>query len=571
MKKSTFFNGLRNIWVLVFGFLCSATSVAQEIGHGNIPDSLLRLSYKELRDIYYPLMEGTDTINTTFFINAHIKKAKLEKDTIEQAVGYYNIAFSMNYENELKYSDSIISITKDKKDYKYPSYGYLRKGMIQFNRGNVVESLDNLLLALKNVDTTNLDLVWRIKSGISGLKNRAGQHQEALSINLEILKSIQSQKDYKSKFYDNYTIALLKLSWDNLYLNKYKIAEEYIDKVIFESINMGDSLDYCQYSSTLAEIKYRGKNYLEAIEIFSACIPKIEDYSLANAYTFRGKSFWDIGRKNEAILDFEKADSVLWANHDFSPEILEVYATLNKHYGAEGATEKQLAYVDKLIYVDSVLDADALYLSKEIKDQYDIPLLLAERQEIIKALEDKNTSYSKWVYALAIALCVSLVFGIYYYRKRLGYKKKYDALMTSTPEKHTSSKSAKIDSEDLGIAEAVVGQVLEGLAAFEAKKGYLEPGTSLQEVAKELDTNSRYLSKIINVYRQKNFSTYINDLRVAYVLEELKTNTHLRKYTIKALAGEIGFGHPESFTKAFKTKTGIYPSYYIKRLNKESS
>ncbi len=571
MKKTTPFNGIKTQWLcIILGILWSLNSTAQNIGHGNIPDSLLKLSYQELRDIYYPFIDKKDTINATLYINAHIKKAKLEKNIKEQASGYFNISANSNIDIGLRYSDSIIQLTKNKKENKYLSYGYFKKGSIQFNIGNYKDALDNFSIALSWTDTAHVKQIWDIKSGISALKHRAGQHREAFKISQNILKSIRSQQDYKSKFYEDYSSTLFSLSLDYLYLDKVREAEKYINIAIYESVNIGDSVNYYQYYSTLGEIKYRSGNYPKAIEIFSECIPKIEDYSLANAYTFRGKSYWDLGDKEKAILDYEKADSILWTLQDYSPEILEVYTTLNKHYGAEGNYQKQLTYINKLIHVDSILDADALYLSKEIKDQYDIPLLIAERQEIIDTLENKNANYSKWLYGLVIALGTSLVFGIYYYRKRLGYKKKFDALIKEQHAEKQESKHKITKATDLNIDPEVVAAILEKLSQFEEEQRYLKSNLSLQNLSKLLDTNSNYLSKIINASRQKNFSSYISDLRIVYVLEELKTNTNLRKYTIKAIATEVGFGNPESFTKAFKAKTGIYPSYYIKRLNKGS-
>ncbi len=570
MKKKALFNYIKTVLAFVLGSLCFTYSTAQDIGHGNIPDSLVQKSYQELRDIYYPLMEGTDTINTTFFINAHIKKAKLEKDTLEQAAAYYNVAFSMNSQDVLRYSDSIIDITKDIRDYKYPSYGFLRKAVIQFNQGKYTKSLDNLLLAAKMADTTNIELIWSIKEGISNLKSRAERYEEAINIRLEILNSVRSQKEYQSFYSEYYHNTLFNISIDYLGINKNKKAEEYMQLGMEEVLKINDSISYFEFYSTLGEINYRQKNYQKAIKILSKCIPKRANYGLANVYTFRGKAYWDIGDKPMAILDFEKADSVLWAIKDFSPEILEVYATLNSYYKKAGDTEKQLAYIDKLMHVDSVLDADALYLSKEIKDQYDIPLLIAERQEIIDTLENKNANYSKWMYGLSLALGASLLWGFYYYQKRQGYKKKFEALIAAPNEETKNQITKKNSQEDLGIAPAVSTKILERLAIFEETKGYLKPNTALQTLAKSLETNSNYLSKIINVYHQKNFSSYISDLRVDYIIEELKTNPNFRKYTIKAIAEEVGFGNAESFTKAFKAKTGIYPSYYIKRLNKEA-
>jgi len=54
-------------------------------------------------------------------------------------------------------------------------------------------------------------------------------------------------------------------------------------------------------------------------------------------------------------------------------------------------------------------------------------------------------------------------------------------------------------------------------------------------------------------------------------LQRLKEDFKLRSYTIDAIAHEVGFNNVSTFVKAFKVKTGIYPSYYIKKLNKETA
>ncbi|NVK53168.1 MAG: AraC family transcriptional regulator, partial [Flavobacteriaceae bacterium] len=42
-----------------------------------------------------------------------------------------------------------------------------------------------------------------------------------------------------------------------------------------------------------------------------------------------------------------------------------------------------------------------------------------------------------------------------------------------------------------------------------------------------------------------------------------------RKYSVKAIAHEVGFNTAESFSKAFFKFAGIKPSYFIKELNKK--
>ncbi len=83
-----------------------------------------------------------------------------------------------------------------------------------------------------------------------------------------------------------------------------------------------------------------------------------------------------------------------------------------------------------------------------------------------------------------------------------------------------------------------------------------------------MNTNSNYLSKAINFDKNKNFKAYINDLRIDYVIEKLKIDGRFRKFTIKSIAVEIGFNNPESFSKAFHKKTNMYPSYFIRQLEK---
>ena len=89
-------------------------------------------------------------------------------------------------------------------------------------------------------------------------------------------------------------------------------------------------------------------------------------------------------------------------------------------------------------------------------------------------------------------------------------------------------------------------------------------------MAKKCDTNAKYLSKIINAYKDQSFVNYINNLKIDFILKELKENTILQKYTIKSISEEAGFNTAESFAIAFKKRTGIRPSYYIRNLkNKE--
>lgn len=153
------------------------------------------------------------------------------------------------------------------------------------------------------------------------------------------------------------------------------------------------------------------------------------------------------------------------------------------------------------------------------------------------------------------------------FKKQLVYKRRFKSLIGKTENK-TNANTVQPKKEIPDISKEIVEQVLDELEKFETSKAFLNNKVTLVSLSKTINTNSNYLSKIINFYKKKNFSTYISDLRIDFCINQLKKDKNCRKYSIKAIASEIGFNNAESFSKAFYKKTGLYPSYFIKELEK---
>jgi YesN/AraC family two-component response regulator len=114
-----------------------------------------------------------------------------------------------------------------------------------------------------------------------------------------------------------------------------------------------------------------------------------------------------------------------------------------------------------------------------------------------------------------------------------------------------------------------IQKILVGLKKFEKEKEFLSQNISLNKLAKKLKTNPKYLSYLINSTMKKNFPTYLNDLRIDYLVVELQINKELKKYTIEAIGENIGYKNSVSFSSAFKNKTGLTPSYFIEQIKKD--
>ncbi|WP_139018759.1 helix-turn-helix domain-containing protein, partial [Elizabethkingia anophelis] len=124
------------------------------------------------------------------------------------------------------------------------------------------------------------------------------------------------------------------------------------------------------------------------------------------------------------------------------------------------------------------------------------------------------------------------------------------------------SKTNKIISEDIS------SSILKELEVFETKELFLKKGITLSSLAKQIKTNTTYLSDVINTHKGKNFATYLNDLRIDYALDKLVKDKKFRSYKLVVIAEELGYNNEQAFAIAFKRKTGTTLSIYIKEIER---
>ena len=198
---------------------------------------------------------------------------------------------------------------------------------------------------------------------------------------------------------------------------------------------------------------------------------------------------------------------------------------------------------------------------------YDIPNLIKEKKNIIAQLETEKQNRFIIIISLGIISSFLFVLLVWYYQKQKKYKKRFEKLLS---DNFKIDKVSNISNpQELDIPEAIIESVLKKLASFEEKQGFLKLNLTVSSLAKEFDTNSKYFSKIVNTYKGKSFTNYINDLRIEHAVNELKNKPKFRKYTVKAIANDIGFNTTEAFSKSFYKVTGIHPSFFIKQLEKQ--
>ncbi|MEM6718320.1 MAG: helix-turn-helix domain-containing protein [Bacteroidota bacterium] len=544
-------------------------------------DSLAKYTYEDL----HALIDSTKFDKqelSKLYAEEYLKRAKLDKDKIKISRGYFYLTY-YHHDKEIdlaiKYTDSIIKICKDCKHEKYPALGYHFKGVLYYLKGDNKIALDNQLKALEILKfNNNTSLEIDVRNAIILLKSNWTVNKETLNFAKENLEFIIKNKEKILDYTYKYFLALRNLSKEYLRNEKYKNGFEIIKKGIFESVNYKDSSEYYQFVSLAGTAQYYLENYQAAIDSSLKALPyliKIKDRDVIMKHYYIAKSYDKLNQKEKAHRYFLKADSIYQATKDIFPEMRNAYEHIIEYYKSKNDVENQIKYYDRLIETDKVIDSTYTYVKEIVNKKFDTPQAIAERNRLLKESQAKENTWKYSFGAIAATLLAFLGILIAVFRRQKKYKQRFEEVMLqeNNPSKDIStaldatSEKETTTTKDFGIPQEIVENILTQLQKFETSQKFTKP-TSLTELAKKLGTNPKYLSKVINGHYEKNFSTYINELRIEYVISKLKTDSKFRNYTIKAIGKEAGFGNTESFSKAFHKTTGIKPSYFIKQLQK---
>ncbi len=557
--------------IFVFVFIFSTYGVGAQTMD---VQKLRKNSYEDLIALFDETVK--DTLNAKAIAKAYILNATAANDSTKMARGYQRMAFVSEIEEAVTYLDTTIVLSKNSTHPNFPAIGYLFKSYYLYTLEKYEESLQNAVTAYQFAKKKqNIDQQITALHQINGVNELWGDYEKALETEL-VTKELLFQNKNSELFAENYLASLEGIGNCFVRLHKPDSALVYYKKGIVEALKNKDSITYYAFVSKSGNALAVKGNYSAAKDSLQKA-HTYKDYFINSYETqynyYMGMSFMAENNVSLGVDYFKKVDSIYTAKNVLYPELPEVYDRLVGFYKENGDQKTQLLYMQKLVDVVKQIDAKRVEVKSKIAEEYEIPLLLEEKNELINQLEETNAASRKTVWGIAGVLVLSLLVLLYYVRRQRVFKKRFQSLMEQqeAENKTTETIAPRSSEEDataqvLDISEDIVTDILKELEIFEREKQFLSSKIKLTGLAKACNTNSTYLSKVINFRKDKNFSTYINELRVQYSFNELKTNSVFRKYTIKAIAGECGFKSAESFSKAFYKKYGIYPSYYIKQL-----
>lgn len=538
-----------------------------------------KLSYKELKESFSN-NQGNKKRQLEY-ANIYLSKAKSENNPIEKARGSYMISLLYTGEQAISYLDSVIHYSKNLNDTKYPAYAYSSKAYELKDQLKYKEAIDNFLIAERIAKRNNPDFYYKVKFSIAVLRSEElGEITEALKLYKECFNYYKGKEVQEPKYSYAYQDVLFALA------DAFKALKQSDSATYYNRLGYKESKLTKDYGYNALFVLNEGANLVEkkiyktAIDSINKALPKvISDKDTGNtlaAYYYLGKAYDGLEKKNEAVENFIKVDSIYNKTKRITPEFTSGYLYLISYFKNKNDKENQLKYLTKYMYIDSVLQTNYKVLTKKLQKEYDTPNLILEKENLIQSLNNDKTK-SFWTISLLFLLVIIATFlGFYQYRIKKRQSSQFEKIMAKSTDNEIQTveinkkevKTAKSGIENIGINEELVEQILEKLTHFEKTKGYLVSNITVQSLSDSFETNSKYISKVINTYKEKTFVQYINDLRIDHALQSLKEDPKLQKYTIQALAIEFGFNNAESFSTAFYKKSGLKPVYFIKQLEK---
>ena len=548
--------------------------------HGNsLLDTLSGKDFEYLKNNFESSLN--DRAKSKIYASALLGKARADKHNYMQlALAYRANAIIVERPLRLFYADSMIHNAVLAKNDELIGTSYMSKGAIHYERLEHLKALDNYLLADKYISKLgNAVLTYKLKYCISQIKYHLGFYHEAITLLNECVNYYVDENDRA------YLSSLHALGLCYTRIGKHRSATE-TNQMGIDQGHLIDNVEMQFYFIHSEGInQYYSGNFDEAIKKLNKAlndVTYVKDYANeAVAYFYIGQSYWSLKQYETALNYFKKVDHIFQKKNYMLPDLRRGYENLIEYYTHKKNTQLQLFYINQLLKVDRLLADDYKHILTKIVKEYDTKELLNAKNEI-----EGTILFTR--IAAGVTLVLMGIIIVYLIQKNKRNKKLFEELMKrDTANRPFSSDNNIIEETELEVPEIIEVDsnekparkispeieeaIVKKLDKFELNKRYLEKDMTVRKMAVILNTNDKYVTKIIAKHRGKGTIEYINELKLDYIIEMLKTDSRYRNYTHKALGDEAGFRTTQSFTRAFKSHTGITPTYFSYKLKKSAT
>lgn len=387
-----------------------------------------------------------------------------------------------------------------------------------------------------------------------------------------------------------------KIMNNKLFADRYNIIGEayqkyYIqtkNKVFLDSANINFRIAakmmiqanfYTEYTQALLYMRLGksaalGEKYTESLYLYrkGAKYPSVKE-NIRSIQLFdlgMADCFFHLNQIDSSIIYCKKYIKSYQTTKVSKENLLMAYTILTKCYNQKGETKKAYIYANNSLELIQSIEK-IKHNSLNFLHNYDLKIIKEEANKIITT---KN--YFKVIIFGLLIIFILVAYSYYrYYKKQKQKHYRFLKIIQNNKENKTPLQvkptTVKLENHSKqSIDKELIEKLTSGLKKLEQKELFLDPNFKLSLVAKKLNTNTAYLSQFFNQVMEKSFSEYTQELRIQYVLQKLIDVPQYRKYTMQAIAEEVGYKDANTFVRVFKKQTGLTPNYYIEKLEKNT-
>jgi AraC-like DNA-binding protein/tetratricopeptide (TPR) repeat protein len=252
--------------------------------------------------------------------------------------------------------------------------------------------------------------------------------------------------------------------------------------------------------------------------------------------------------------------------------------SISEMYQQKGDAAEALKYYKMYTSTrDSVLRASNVASIADLQLKYETEKKDSQIRELINSkLKSEQGRYYIIGNIVAVILLLFAVI-IFFFRLKGNYAQRLQFMLTIRRQVNLQRDKARElllpGMSDKATKTGLTQKLQENLwlqlkTIMETDKLFLRSDLTLSELARKLNTNTSYLSKVINDITQQNFSNYLNQYRIEEACKIL-SEPGSRNLTIEGIAQTVGFNSKSAFNAAFKKIKNATPSEYLIAQNEE--
>jgi len=505
------------------------------------------------------------------------KKTKQEKDSLNLSKVYAIMAYQIDPEYSIIYSDSLISLNQDIEDFYYFEKYYI-KGSIYYyleDHFNAIKQIERAYEIAKKEENIQMEIQSLLL--LATIKSEQDGNDEALEVFHRALNKIRSLgPDIEEEKNFLLTEALESITIYHLFRKNPDSTINYVNELKKVLINFEDPETEHSIVILEGEAEYISGNYSKALPLLEKARIFSEGIELLDILYYIGMCQKHLNRPEEQYKTFTEFESILnEKNISPLPQSKEVFMFLLNESIKSGKQDMQLAYYDKIITIDSLLNNNKQKVASYDIPGYSIAEIKKNKQELLEKISSKSTNINYLVILLILIVGV-LSYYLFQYKKAKSELSNYlDNEGINKVKQKDLAISTKDGSKDIDEELASSYKIaLHKLNLWEREKGFLNKDIDLNVLSNLFKINRTYISKAVNIYKEKKFRNYITDLRMDYFIETTRANFDHENKSLNRILEEFGFNSIDTFNRALKAKlnnNNITPAMYMKEIIKRNT